>query len=458
MAEKTEHSFRAIPDVLRPLASKILEEVRTLQSAIKDAEHEQTIDRAFVEVHLVSSPHRRISEIVLESLIDEYGPLCPWTVDDVCGVIFRALTLRGAAPKDAYQNIVDGLARVSHPAVSSSPFPIGVNLFRVVLLAGRKQLPSPVGLWNRTIDNFHYSIELCGAICREPEEALYERIDANWRGKIKLPMPINVRNDLVELYATTRTNCQSQVARQFDEAVRRVLPTLIACFVDLVWDYQPQVPGVYLVTARQIPITTNRGEIDPELQRFLVLCLGSYFSPDAPGKKRSYDQRIQIAITLLAQADNSAHPAISLSLCIAAIEALLGESTQEISRQLSESIAALLEPMIEHRSSAEQYFRRLYDSRSKALHGSQLHDSSDEKWTARRLASEVLWAILERREFMRKSGFETDSPKTLLDELRAQKYRHGQPAPLSERKVTSLWRKLGEEETGSHLDRATGDP
>lgn len=155
----------------------------------------------------------------------------------------------------------------------------------------------------------------------------------------------------------------------------------------------------------------------------LKACFGDYFS--VPDKKDTINRRIRNAVSLLIESDAQNNKAISTSLSIAAIEALLGEKGAEISEKISTNIAVLLEPDLNKRTAAEKFFKDLYNLRSRTLHGESLEDEEKISEKARHLAAAVLDAVITLRDFLMKSGFSPKSPQDLLSELKASKYRSG---------------------------------
>jgi hypothetical protein len=180
----------------------------------------------------------------------------------------------------------------------------------------------------------------------------------------------------------------------------------------------------------------------------LRACLDAFYTD--PTKKDSITRRIRNAVHLLVESDAQDSDAIGLSLSIAAIDALIGENTGEMSEKLAINTAVLLEPKLESRQPAVEYVKDLYNSRSKALHGEIIDGEPEVRAEARHLASAVLDKLVGRRDFMVKAGYEPDKCEKLtglLEDLLEGRFRAGQPMGVSETNACSLWRgrqkKLG---------------
>ncbi len=113
---------------------------------------------------------------------------------------------------------------------------------------------------------------------------------------------------------------------------------------------------------------------------FISKCLDSYFS--TPPNKAKCERRIQNAIQLLAEVDIQFRDGIALALTVTAIEALLGKGSA-IAKTISENVAILLEPELEARRKAENFVKRLYDTRSRVLHGDEVSGTPSARTNAR---------------------------------------------------------------------------
>ncbi len=174
----------------------------------------------------------------------------------------------------------------------------------------------------------------------------------------------------------------------------------------------------------------------------LRACLDAFYTD--PTKKDSITRRIRNAVHLLVESDAQESDAIGLSLSVAAIDALIGENTPSgISTKLAVNAGVLLEPGLAYRQDAIKYVKKLYDSRSKALHGEIIDGEPEVRAEARHLASAVLWSLISRRTFMVKAGYEQGKCKGLdglLEDLQDGLFGPGQPMGVSETNACSLWR------------------
>lgn len=174
--------------------------------------------------------------------------------------------------------------------------------------------------------------------------------------------------------------------------------------------------------------------------QFIRVCLDGYFASPTT-KKDSLDRRIRNAITLLVEADAQSNPAIGISLSVTAVEALLGSGKESISKTVSERTAILLEPELVNRVAAEDYMKHAYNDRSRALHGEKLEAEAGRREEIRKLAAGVLYSLISFREFIRRGGFNPQTPDELMQQLHDLKYVPGQPIGVPElQRVSSLWR------------------
>ena len=166
-------------------------------------------------------------------------------------------------------------------------------------------------------------------------------------------------------------------------------------------------------------------------------CLDLFFAE--PTKKDSIERRMRNAIHLLAESDNQTIDAIGLALSITAVEALLAEGVTEISEKLSRNVATLLEPDLSRRSNAEEFTKKLYNLRSRALHGEKIEVEPQTQKSARHLAAAVLVAVLNRCDFLKRADYAPEKPEDLLKELRGISYTPGQLTGVPELNIRNLW-------------------
>ena len=122
-----------------------------------------------------------------------------------------------------------------------------------------------------------------------------------------------------------------------------------------------------------------------------------------------------------------------------AIEALLGKNRDSIAKTISENASTLLEPDLDHRRKAENFVRKLYDTRSRVLHGDEVGGTLFTRRDARLLASAALFAITRKRDTRRRDG-EPTKLEHLFEELSEQKYKSGLIEGVCELPVRHLWK------------------
>ena len=67
--------------------------------------------------------------------------------------------------------------------------------------------------------------------------------------------------------------------------------------------------------------------------------------------------------------------------------------------------------------------------------------SSEAADQARDIAAAALFAIIERRRFMKGGGFDPETPDQLVAELRTGRYKPGHPIGVSDYPVYRYWRQ-----------------
>jgi hypothetical protein len=127
-------------------------------------------------------------------------------------------------------------------------------------------------------------------------------------------------------------------------------------------------------------------------------------------------------------------------LCVAAIEALIGRNGEGIAKTLADRIAVLLEPDLGQRANAVDFAKGLYGIRSDVLHGRKVEGDAKALEDARFLASGVLSAIISRRVFLKRCGYQPESPEGLFAELGQVLFQEGQVIGVGESNVRKLWR------------------
>lgn len=142
-------------------------------------------------------------------------------------------------------------------------------------------------------------------------------------------------------------------------------------------------------------------KVEHEL-KFIATCLDAYFLPGQRGD--TLDKRIHNAVHLLVQADGQVEPAVMLALSFSAIEALICSKREGIADELARNAATLLQHNPDLRSHTIKRAKKLYDLRSKVLHGSQTNVDDGTEVEARRLAAAILAATIGWTEFVSRLG------------------------------------------------------
>ncbi|MBI3468596.1 MAG: hypothetical protein HY000_36805 [Planctomycetes bacterium] len=274
-----------------------------------------------------------------------------------------------------------------------------------------------------------FRIILMGAIPLSEED--------NWGDWQEVPEPVVAPR---VIYAVVEGNCSRKALSQFRRSARRVLRSVLESLrVIKEQESQPSLfpAPVWINFGRSGKVGPFAYDAGPSDSWPLQPLLDAYYSN--PTKKDSMDRRLRNALHLLVEADHQRHDAVRLALCVAAMEALACEGTENISTTLAENVATLLEPKGEARPDAVAFVKKLYDARSKTLHGEKLEHEEKMREHARVVAAALMKAILERREFQRKAGFDPETPQELLGELKKSKFTPGETPGVTPSPVRKLW-------------------
>lgn len=245
------------------------------------------------------------------------------------------------------------------------------------------------------------------------------------------------------VYARAEATCTHRALRAFRRDVQGALRTVLKSLELLkqlsdnpprkgCWPFEPLT--IDSPSAPDLSSGEGRNEcwvIEPLLEAFFT----------KSQKKDSMDRRLRNALHLLVESDRQQHAGIALSLSMSAIESLLCRHGSDITNQVAENSATLLEPDARRRADAVKFVKRHYEARSRTLHGELLEHEHALRRDARMLASGVLVAILERRDFQRRAGIESETPDALLGELRDSKYGDGEIPGVSPSPLRQLWQK-----------------
>jgi len=215
------------------------------------------------------------------------------------------------------------------------------------------------------------------------------------------------------------------------------MPGLLISIIQSVSLLQPCEEAIARVPSSELPSLNEKTLSDQRL--FIHSCLDAFYSRPAKTKKDSIDKRIRNAIHLLMESDAQSNDALGLALSVTAMEAMLGEKKTEIAQTLAMDIAALLEPVPDKRSNAIVFVKKMYDLRSDALHGRSVEGEERSRCEARHLAAGILRGMISRRDFMRRSGYDPETPQDLLRDLREGIFKTGQAMGVDESNVRKLW-------------------
>ena len=147
--------------------------------------------------------------------------------------------------------------------------------------------------------------------------------------------------------------------------------------------------------------------------------LDLYLAPRT--KKDSFKRRLSNALEILVEADRVTNHGVGIALCFSAIEALIGGGSANISEQVAERGAMLLEPEPDLRAGAKSYIKNLYDRRSKAVHGSDIDMPLGLRLEARHLAATLCVELGERHSIVAGLG-ESEHPSDFARQLEEAKF------------------------------------
>jgi hypothetical protein len=246
------------------------------------------------------------------------------------------------------------------------------------------------------------------------------------------------------VYVRAEATCTRRALRAFRRDVKRVLRTILKSLEMLRSFEDPMKEGC----APRAPVWLTGGPsrypVDGEEEIIndgwaIHQLLDAFFAKSQ--KKDSMDRRLRNALHLLVESDQQHHTGIALALSMSAIESLLCRQGSDIANQVAENSATLLEPEARRRADAVKFVKRLYDARSRTLHGELLEHELTLRRDARVLASAILVGILERRVYQAKAGVDSETPDALLGELRDSKYGDGEVPGVTPLPVRRMWRE-----------------
>jgi hypothetical protein len=225
--------------------------------------------------------------------------------------------------------------------------------------------------------------------------------------------------------------------RLAEKELRRYFPSILKSFRILAHTVlrvdETEKTGPLDIPARFLQPLDEGDELDFSIltSRFGVIFFSESISACiAPTKSRGKPMapRIRNAIHLLAASDSVA-TAIASALCLSAVEALLCSKREGIVDELSRNCAAVFESDRTKRSPVIKRIKKLYDTRSRALHGESTEMADASLVEARRLAAGVLGAVIEWRGYQRGMDDKSDREKFL---------EHMEDAVISGRRMVGI--------------------
>jgi hypothetical protein len=137
-----------------------------------------------------------------------------------------------------------------------------------------------------------------------------------------------------------------------------------------------------------------------------------------PENMKSISKRVSLAVKYLQQADSAVEPSLKLVLSVVSLESMLCDEKSGIANAVSKRASTILSNNLELR---EKYFRalkKMYDKRSRFLHGVDAGlEIKDLATVARSTAGSVLIRITLWLEFMNRVDLATDSSKELFKNI-----------------------------------------
>lgn len=149
-------------------------------------------------------------------------------------------------------------------------------------------------------------------------------------------------------------------------------------------------------------------------------CLDAYYYVAANKGPKTVDCRLRNAMRLLVEADFQATPALKLALGFSAVEALICKNESGITDELARNAATLLVHNSDDRGEAIKRIKKLYNVRSKVLHGTTTEAQLSATKDVRALAAGTLIGVLEWRQHMDRVP-EVPTEKEFFDQLETAK-------------------------------------
>lgn len=231
------------------------------------------------------------------------------------------------------------------------------------------------------------------------------------------------------LYGRFIARCSADVMESMDRRLRRLIPAIMRTAECAMKGRVVEGGGHPSFNIESIHSARD----------FLKHCLQHSFTV-AKGKD-SFHRRIANATALLAESDQQENEAVGTALSVAAIESMVGNKGSEPANAVPDRVATLLEPEPSQRGKAAGLAGKIYDIRSRALHGENIKAEKTYRAQARVLASAVVYAVWHRLTLLRRAGGDPENPADLIKELKDRKWDSHPDALPDLPAVRTLWRK-----------------
>lgn len=199
---------------------------------------------------------------------------------------------------------------------------------------------------------------------------------------------------VTRIVAAVESACRTLTARSVWITVEKLFPREPLPF-------EPMSPSAQSIVSddEDDDVGALRGlsKANEAMMKYLRRQIGLIFAPTQEKHRGEVmnDARIRNAILLLIESDRQATDSLGLALAMSAIESLLCQRSEGVVDQISRNSAAFLIPDANDRGTAIRKVKKLYDRRSKTLHGVDLAVAGDMREPARDLAAAILFGVME---------------------------------------------------------------
>jgi len=293
-----------------------------------------------------------------------------------------------------------------------------MDAFREHLLVGKGEFGAAYSVFVQSVlDRLQYRVgdvlPVAGySITDCPAEELADDFPGDWvRGGFRIEFFSGREADDPDWIAALRGRfcgeCTENALKAFQEEAYDVVRSILQSYRLGCPAMLEDAPGED-VCGTDGPVSMSRmGEGDEELMCHALACahrlLTSYFTSPSKADKNHIAFRIRNGLGYLVEADRRKPDALQMVMCVAAMEALLGEKSDKgITDKLARRCAVLLESDRKKRKQAALVVKGIYDRRSSVVHGSDFKATNIQVSDARRLAACVLFEVQEWSDFMQR--------------------------------------------------------